>query len=183
MKTPVIRLLLLLFAAFASLPGQAQSDETDLVRVGDPMPSFTVLSDSGAQIIASSDECKGKVTLILFFATWCPPCQAELAEIKKTLWPTYKDRDDFVLLVIGREHSEAELAIYNAKKGFTFPLYPDKDRKIYAAFATQLIPRTYLIDPSGKVIYVAKGFEPKDFERLQRIIANTLSQKLESHNP
>ena len=70
------------------------------------MPAFTIMNDNGTQVPSSS--LKGKVILVNFFATWCPPCQKELAEVQKMLWPKYKDNKDFVLLVIGREHTEVE---------------------------------------------------------------------------
>jgi peroxiredoxin len=161
--------LLLVFAT----AGKAQRDTTDAVYAGDAMPAFTLVSDDGTE--TPSATWKGKVILISFFATWCPPCQVELAEVEKTLWPKYRQEADFVLLVIGREHSEAELAGYNAGKGFTFPLYPDKSRRIYASFATQLIPRSYLIDKTGKILFVAKGYSPTDFRRMQRMIDNALA--------
>ena len=96
------------------------------------------MNDNGTQVPSSS--LKGKVILVNFFATWCPPCQKELAEVQKMLWPKYKDNKDFVLLVIGREHTDVELQKYNEKKGFTFPLYPDKNRAIYGAFAKKSDP-------------------------------------------
>ena len=108
--------------------------------------------------------------MVNFFATWCPPCQKELAEIQQTLWPKYKDNPDFALLVIGREHSDADLQAYNKKKGFSFPLYPDKNRSIYAAFAKNLIPRCYLIDPKGTIVYTTKGYEEKEFSTLMNQI-------------
>lgn len=83
------------------------------------MPAFTIVNDNGTQVPSSS--LKRKVILVNFFATWCPPCQKELAEVQKMLWPKYKDNKDFVLLVIGREHTDVELQKYNEKKGFTFP--------------------------------------------------------------
>lgn len=151
--------------------GKAQ-DTTSIVNVDDQMSAFTIISDNGQE--TSSDEYKGKVILVTLFATWCPPCQQELAEIEKELWPKYKENDDFVLLVVGREHSDAELAKYNEKKGFTFPLYPDKNRKIYDTFATKFIPRTYLINRNGTVVFKTQGFNEKEFKRLLRTIDNAL---------
>ena len=151
--------------------GHAQ--EADLVKEGDAMPAFQVLSDKGETLL-SADHLKGKVVLINFFATWCPPCQKELAAVQETLWPKYKDNDQFALVVVGREHDAAELAKYNEKKGFTFPLYPDKNRSIYAAFAQSLIPRSYLIDKEGKIIHATKGYTEEEFAELMRLIEQAL---------
>lgn len=163
--------LLFCFLLFIPFIGRAQ-DAANIIEVGSTMPSFAIVSDDGSQILSSQYE--GKVILITFFATWCPPCQLELAEIEKVLWPKYKENNDFVLLVIGREHSDAELLKYNEKKGFTFPLYPDKSRKIYDLFASQFIPRAYLIDRTGKVVFETQGYDEKVFGRLLRTIDNAL---------
>ena len=144
----------------------------DIVKVGDTMPTFTIVSDDGTQLRSSS--LKGKVVLVNFFATWCPPCQKELAEVQKTLWPKFKDNKDFALLVIGREHTDAELQKYNEKKGFTFPLYPDKNRAVYGAFAKNLIPRSYLVDKTGKVVYATKGYSDEEFAELMEKIEAAL---------
>jgi peroxiredoxin len=164
-------LFLALFMLVALLV-KAQDENGEIVKVGDQMPSFTIVNDNGTKTVSSS--LSGKVILINFFATWCPPCQKELAEVQSTLWPKYKDNKDFTLLVIGREHTDADLQKYNEKKGFTFPLYPDKNRSIYGSFAKNLIPRCYLIDKTGKVIYVTKGFKEEDFAELMKKIEEAL---------
>lgn len=151
---------------------KAQDDNSDIVKVGDVMPSFTIVSDNGTQIQSSS--LKGKVILVNFFATWCPPCQKELASVQQTLWPKYKDNKNFELLVIGREHSDADLLKYNEKKGFEFPLYPDKSRAIFGAFAKNLIPRSYLIGKDGKVLYAGKGYTDEEFAELMSKIESAL---------
>ena len=110
------------------------------------------------------------------FATWCPPCQKELAAVKDQLWPKYKDNKDFVMLVIGREHTDADLKKYNEKKGFSFPLYPDKNRAIFNAFAKNLIPRSYLIGKDGKVIYTSKGYTDQEFAELMNQIEGALKK-------
>ena len=154
---------LALFALLA-LVVRAQDESGDLVKEGQQMPAFTIVNDNGTQVPSSS--LKGKVILVNFFATWCPPCQ--------TLWPKYKDNKDFALLVIGREHTDAELQKYNEKKGFTFPLYPDKNRAIYGAFAKNLIPRSYLVDKTGKVVYATKGYSDEEFAELMKKIEAAL---------
>ena len=103
MKKCLLTTLCLLFACLA----WAQTDADDIVKVGDAMPSFTITHDDGTKL--ASTQWKGKVILVNLFATWCPPCQKELAAVKQTLWPKYKDNKDFVMLVIGREHTDADL--------------------------------------------------------------------------
>ncbi len=164
--------LILTLFVFVALLTNAQDKNGEIVNVGDQMPAFTIVNDNGNQTASSS--LKGKVVLISFFATWCPPCQKELAEVQSTLWPKYKDNKDFALLVIGREHTDADLQKYNEKKGFTFPLYPDKNRSIYGSFAKNLIPRCYLVDKSGKIIYATKGFKEEDFTELMKKIEEAL---------
>jgi len=164
MKTSLFTCLLLLCSFIA----KAQDASQEIIKVGDIMPAFTIVSDNGKEL--KSAALKGKVILINFFATWCPPCQKELAEVQAKLWPMYKDNANFSLLVIGREHSDTDLSTYNEKKGFTFPLYPDKSRDIFNAFAKSQIPRTYLIGKDGKVIYTTIGFKEDDIEILMKKI-------------
>lgn len=164
--------VILAFFALLALVVKGQDGSGDLVKVGQQMPAFTIVNDNGTQTHSSS--LKGKVILVNFFATWCPPCQKELAEVQKTLWPKYKDNKDFALLVIGREHTDAELQKYNEKKGFTFPLYPDRNRAIYGAFAKNLIPRSYLVDKTGNVIYATKGYSDEEFAELMEKIEAAL---------
>ena len=166
MKHVLIGILLLLTV------GCKAQNTTEIIEAGDKMPAFTIVSDNGSKLESASFE--GKVILINFFATWCPPCQKELAAVKDKLWPVYKDNTDFSLLVIGREHTDAELAKYNETKGFEFPLYPDKDRSIFDKFAKSSIPRSYLIGKDGKVIHVSVGYTEAEFGVMMKKIEEAL---------
>lgn len=130
---------------------------TDKVKAGDTLPEFTLSSEVYGNL--SSSELKGKVTYLCFFATWCPPCQLELAAIQDTLLPMFGDNEDFRLVVVGREHTDAELTEYNKTKNFTFALYPDPERKVYSLFADETIPRAYLIGRDGVIVDAAVGFD------------------------
>ena len=161
----------LAFFALIAFVVKAQDESGDLVKEGQQMPAFTIMNDNGTQVPSSS--LKGKVILINFFVTWCPPL-SEGACRGKRYSGRCKDNKDFVLLVIGREHTDVELQKYNEKKGFTFPLYPDKNRAIYGAFAKNLIPRSYLVDKTGKVVYATKGYSDEEFAELMKRIEAAL---------
>lgn len=164
-----ISLIAILLYSFCMV---AQDERGSILKEKDSMPEFELASTIYGNI--SSKNLKGKVVLINIFATWCLPCQTELAAVEKTLWPQYKDNSDFVMLVVGREHTDEELQKYNQKKKFTFPLYPDPKRDFTALFSTKTIPRTYLIDKEGKIIYTSIGYTDKDFNNLMKRIEEEL---------
>ncbi len=139
----------LIMALMLFFVGAHAQNSVEKVKIGDTMPQFTLNSDVYGQVTPS--DLKGKVVLVSLFATWCGPCQKELAEVQSTLYPKYKDNENFRLLVIGREHTDADLTKYNARKKFTFPLYPDPKREVFSLFADQSIPRAYLFGKDGKL--------------------------------
>ena len=147
----------------------AQAQE---LKTGDAMPEFQLSSSVYGDVKPA--DLKGKVVLVSLFATWCGPCQKELAEVQSTLWPKYKDNKDFVLLVIGREHTDEQLQKYNERKKFTFPLYPDPKREVFSLFAEKTIPRAYLFGKDGKLVYSSVGYTAEEFQTLMESIAQAL---------
>ena len=77
-------------------------------------------------------------------------------------------------MVVGREHTDADVVKDNERKGFDFPLYPDKNRAIFGAFAKNLIPRSYLVGKDGQVVYVTKGYTAEEFAELMEQIEKAL---------
>lgn len=142
------------------------------LQVGDAMPKFEL--DSSVYGSIKPADLKGKVVLVSLFATWCGPCQMELADVQSKLWPKYKDNKDFVMLVVGREHTDEQLQKYNERKKFTFPLYPDPKREVFSLFAEKSIPRAYLFGKDGKLIYSSMGYTAEEFQKLMETIASAL---------
>lgn len=142
------------------------------LKKGDKLPEFQLKSTVYGDV--SSADLKGKVVLVSLFATWCGPCQKELADVEQVLWPKYKDNKDFVLLVIGREHTDEQLKSYNERKKFTFPLYPDLKREVFSLFAEKSIPRAYLFNKEGEAVYTSIGYEKEEFNHLMDEIETAL---------
>ena len=142
------------------------------LKKGDAMPTFEL--DSKVYGKVKPADLNGKVVLVSLFATWCGPCQLELAEVQSTLWPKYKDNKNFTMLVIGREHTDEQLTKYNERKKFTFPLYPDPKREVFSKFAEKSIPRAYLFGKDGKLIYSSIGYTKEEFQHLLKAIEEAL---------
>ncbi len=170
MKLRFVSIIFLILTA-GVLVAWASSEESDKVSVGEVAPAFKVLTPDGE---VTNESLKGKVVLINFFATWCPPCLKELPVLQEKVWDTYKSNEDFVLLVVGREHSKEELEKFAKDKGFELPFCPDEDREIFGQFATQSIPRNYILNKGGKIVYASKGYSPTEFEHMISVLKTHL---------
>ena len=95
--------------------------KTSLVQLKQTAPEFSFTTSDGKK--AKLSDFKGKVILINFFATWCGPCLQEMPLIENEIWNKLKDNPDFVLLSLGRDHSQAEIDKFIEQKKFTFPIY------------------------------------------------------------
>lgn len=136
--------------------------DTSLVRVGDPVPQFSLLTADGNVFSCPDGD---KVTLINFFATWCGPCQIELPHIER-IWLAHENDEHFRMLVIGREETTVSVREYRDKNGFSFPIAADPDRAVYSLFAKELIPRTLVVSPDGRIVYSKAGFSEEDVDEL-----------------
>ena len=116
---------------------------------------------------------KGKVVLLNFWATWCPPCRQELARVQKDIIDRFRGKD-FVFLPISRQDSYDKIEAFRKQTGYRFPMGMDTDRKIYSLFATATIPRNFLIDRDGKIILAEQGYSEESFQKLIEVIERAL---------
>jgi peroxiredoxin len=144
-----------------------------LTHVGEPAPDFQLTSIEGTPF--HTVNLRGKVIVLNFFATWCGPCQMELPGLQ-AVWDEFRNDDDFRMLVIGREESEASVRAFQQEHGFTFPLASDPDRSVYDKFASQSIPRTYLISRQGTIVHQSTGFYEAEISRLKKLLRKELEK-------
>lgn len=151
---------------------EATPEEATRVHVGDMAPGFEGRLMDGTGF--SLEEHRGKVVVLSFFATWCPPCREEIPHLERELWLPFQG-PRFLLAGIAREHEASDLDEFITEMGMTFPVIPDPDRGIYSLFADAFIPRTVVIDPEGQVIYHAAEFNTDDFAHMVELIEKTLA--------
>lgn len=168
----LISILALLFIT----AGLFAQDEFTLVKQGQKAPDFSVETAPGKTQKLS--DFKGKVVWINFFATWCPPCRKELPELQNEVYNKYIDNDNFVLMIIGREHNWDEINKFKAEQNFNMPFYPDPERKIFSVYAKQNIPRNFIIDKDGKIAVSSEGYNEKEFEEIKEKVESLIQQSL-----
>lgn len=113
--------------------------------VGQPALDFQVKDLDGKPL--SLEKLKGQVVLLDFWATWCPPCKAEMPNVKRT-YQKYKNQK-FEIIGISLDSGKAPLEDYIEKEGITWPQYYDNSRQVSNMYQVRAIPSTFLIDADG----------------------------------
>jgi peroxiredoxin len=165
------RILVLVFLSVITLNIFSQTG--DIVQKGQEVPQFTFTTANGEPISVS--DYKGKVIFINFFATWCGPCRQEMPLLQEKVWSKYKANKDFKFLSFGRGHSQEEITKFVKSNNFYYPMFPDKDKTIYNMFATSYIPRNYIVDKNGKIVYLSVGFTNEDFNNMLESLEKLLN--------
>ena len=158
--------LMLLAIAPTTSQAQSQNDEiakTTIVKKGDKAPDFTVEMVDGSKVQLS--KLKGKDVLINFWATWCPPCREELKHVQKQIIDHFKGKD-FVFLPISRGEKKEVVEAFRKKMDYTFPMGLDPKQSIYKLYASNYIPRNFLVGKDGKIIYLSVGYTPEEFAEM-----------------
>lgn len=114
-----------------------------------------VLTDIGGKAIDVTDDLKGKVLFINFWATWCPPCIAEMPSIEK-LYGNFKGEENVVFILVDADNDPQKAQAFMAKNGWTLPVY-FPGGNIPADYYTGTLPTTVIVDKSGSITYKNSG--------------------------
>lgn len=126
-------------------------------------------------------EYKGKTVFLNFWATWCPPCRAEMPDIQKIYEETSAEgKEELVVLGIaapdyGKETSEDGILQFLDETGYTYPVLMDPGGKIFAEYGVYSYPTTFMINKEGKVFGYVSGQISED--TMRSIIKQTMEGK------
>ena len=153
---------------------QEQIDASTIAKEGMEAPDFTVEMFDGQNVRLS--DLRGKVVLVNFWATWCPPCREELTRVQADIIDRFAGKD-FVFLPISRGEEKQTVAAFRKRMGYNFPMGLDPDQKIFRRYAKNYIPRNFLVDAEGKIVLASIGYDKAEFEHLIKTIEKTLNNK------
>ncbi len=141
-----------------------------------PAPDFTLLDQYGNGHTLS--DYKGKTVFLNFWATWCPPCRAEMPEIQEIYEEYGENNSDVIILGIaspevGQEGSAEDIAAFLSENNYTYPVVMDTDGIMSYYYGISAYPTTFMIDKDGNVYGYVPGQITKDI--MQSIIEQTAS--------
>ena len=122
---------------------------------GFPAPNFTLPDLNGKNVELKRITAKSPVTLVNFWATWCPPCRAEIPELVK-FYRKYSAKG-VTVLAINLKDQPGVAKNFAAKAGMKFTVLTDTTGKIGDLYQIFSIPSTFIIDQKGTIRAVIKG--------------------------
>ncbi len=153
-----------------------QTEETEKNPAFPAAIDFTLRDQFGVEHTLS--DYKGKVVFLNFWATWCPPCRAEMPDIQK-LYEEYGQNQGEEVIILGvaapnisGEGSEEEIAAFLSDHGYTYPVLMDTTGEIMNRYGIMSYPTTFMIDKDGNVPGYVSGSLSEDY--MKDIIGQTI---------
>jgi peroxiredoxin len=136
-----------------------------LIAPGNPAPNFELMTLNGETAVL--DDHAGDVVLINFWATWCPPCKAEMPAINAY----YEANQEKGLTVLGvnAQEDRATVSKFIAANGFTFPILLDSVGDVARQFQVNSYPTTIVVDRHGTIQTIHNGLITA--EQLETIVS------------
>lgn len=115
--------------------------------------AFSFREESGA--IRSTADLKGKVVFIHFWATWCPPCLAEMPSLN-ALYNQFREDENLVFLFINEDEDSAKAKAFLQRKGYAMPLVT-RAGNLPATIFSGTLPTTIVLNKEGRVVFRHEG--------------------------
>jgi hypothetical protein len=141
-------------------------DEFSYLSQGDSFPGVEIKLVEVDEIITWGS---GRIILLNFFIVPCKHCKRMLEYIQEQIWPYFQESDG-QFVSIGREHSIREVKQFRDQGNYLVPFAADPDRSIYSQFAQKKVPRNYLFNEEGQLVYQTRGFDLDQLSTLNKIL-------------
>ncbi len=157
----------------AGIVAQEKDDRGYIVKVGDKAPLFHTTLDNGKAFNLA--DCKGKVVMLQFTASWCSVCRKEMPFIEKEIWQEYKDKG-LIIVGVDRDEPLETMKGFSKSVGITYPLAVDKDADIFGLYAQKKagVTRNVIIDKNGKIVFLTRLYNRDEFESMKAKIAELM---------
>ena len=163
-----------------------ETGETTAQETGErpkiPAPDFTLTDQFGNT--HTLEDYRGKTIFLNFWATWCPPCRAEMPDIQ-ALYENREEEGENALVVLGvaapnyGQETDAEgIAAFMEENGYTYPVLMDEDGALTAAYGIYSYPTTFMIDREGNVFGYVSG--QLTMEMMESIVRQTMEGRMDS---
>ncbi|MES2648573.1 MAG: TlpA family protein disulfide reductase [Bacteroidota bacterium] len=152
----------------------AGGDRGYIVKVGDMAPGITLEYTDGSSTPLSS--FKGKIVLLQFTASWCSVCRVEMPHLEKEIWQVYKNKGLVFAGIDLKEPVETVTKFAKTMK-ISYPLTLDTAGTKFYSFAAESagVTRNILIDKEGKIAYLTRLYDKKEFNTLKKKIKELMS--------
>ncbi len=183
---------LLLAWVFLVRPEISLKQATERPGVGQPLPLLELQPLTGTTEGVSLADLRGKVVLINYWGTWCPPCQVEFPHMVE-LWDKYRGKPDFLFLSVSSTFADREdvaavrevTAKFLQAKGTTMPTFIDADGASRATLAGILgraslgYPTTLLLDRTGAIRAIWEGYQSGYEGQMEKLVSQLLNEQPE----
>lgn len=155
MKSVISVWLVTLMLLIATNVVAAEKGKQTLPKLAEPFaaPDFTLKGEDGKTYRLK--DYRGKVVILNFWATWCPPCREEMPSMERA-WQIIKD-NGIVILAINVGEDADTIFEFTGQYTMTFPLPMDIDGDVVKQYPVRGLPTTYIIDPAGRATHRAVG--------------------------
>ncbi len=178
MKKPFFLAVMLLcsMSLFAQEQKQEEMNRGYIVSAGDTAPDFQITYLDGT--VKQLSDLQGKVVMLQFTASWCGVCRKEMPHIESDIWQKYKDNPEFALIGIDLKEDKETIERFIAKTGISYPLVFDSDGAIFEKYAEKNagVTRNIIIDRSGKIVFLTRLYDEKEFgamkEKIEKLLNN-----------
>ena len=142
--------LAVMVLALSACSNTESGKNSSVAKVNSPAPPFSVLSISDGSALKLSD-LTGKVVLLNFWASWCPPCREEIPSMMK-LNITMTGKPFQMVAVSVDEGGKPAIESFFKESGFMLPTYLDPGAKAARSYGVTGVPETFIVDKQGLIV-------------------------------